>query len=215
MASITNVTVPPMSGSTAPLAVTVLSLWFGGQSVVMSSVTLEQSGGALIHSFVAVSITVSSGSWIPSPSLSRNAVIVSVPGLVPVYVNVAAPAMSVTAEPEVGFAPVTVKTTSLPSSGNGAGQHRRRDRVRRADRVARAVGCERQHRVDLLSPGRAVVVGEDETQPVEEHSGVEDGVALILDAQNERVHGSADDRSRSLQQARRPVIRRSRVRILV
>ncbi len=33
--------------------------------------------------------------------------------------NVATPARSVTSVPEVGFTPVTVKTTSLPSSGNG------------------------------------------------------------------------------------------------
>ncbi len=96
-----------------------------------------------------------------------------------------------------------------------AGQHGRGDRVRGADRVLRRLRRQRQHRLDLLGSRLAVPAREDEAEPVEEHGGVEDGVALVLDVQDEGVRASADDRSGGFQQARRPVVRRPRVRIRI
>jgi hypothetical protein len=81
---IVNVTGSP-SGSVAPLSVISRYLWFGGQSVGASDVTVAQRGSLLTTIQVLVAVAVGSpASQAPFRSLSKHAAIVSVPAFVPV-----------------------------------------------------------------------------------------------------------------------------------
>jgi hypothetical protein len=106
-----NATVPPGAGP-APLTVAV--------SVTLDPAATPAPVGAEVVATVAVSFGVHSfvAVVVVGPSMSANAVIVSDPAFVPVYVNSQRPWLvaPVVHDPLVRFAPVTVMLTVTPSS---------------------------------------------------------------------------------------------------
>jgi hypothetical protein len=84
--------------------------------VAVGGFRVRVAGAPGVQVFEAVSLG-SPSSWVVFALVSAKALIVSVPAVVPVYVKLASPFASVTADPLAVFAPLTENWTTMPGVG--------------------------------------------------------------------------------------------------